>query len=529
MSTFGSQAAIALPSGSEMEREAFFNALFHDDRNSRYFITVSRDDGSWTEVPLKLSSLYSYPFDGQSNYYVSHNGFSGKRRLMEQTRQINALFFDLDCHEAPQGLMRQCVDAVLERIIDGAQEERIPNPTIIVDSGRGLQLLYVLERSIPYRFRGGGTYNEKGVEYCKHVQVQLADVFEELIEGIPYAEVDRKVFDLPRVGRIPGTFNTKAGRYASLVNVREAYYHLPDLATYTPSKLKDSGLVKEKPAKRKKAVIMNFKPLMMSRLRKVDELQAYRQYDCEGNREHMCFVYYNTAVQIYCKEDARDLLTSFNAKFKKPLPQSELNGIVRSVSEVVNVKGEKGYYLLNAQTLIDKLALTEKEMLDLQFFASKRMVERLEAKRKTQEKRDTRNERIISLHDSGTMTQQQIAEDVGCTVRTVHAVLKAAGRTRLYKTSAKATANTAARSGVPLRALAKRVLDDNLRVVSAEKPASHFHTYQSEFFWRPCLSRVVKRMITPLLSLNQMPWVWSVTGGFTASLGFNFGSSAPPP
>ena len=432
--------------GPESERETFFKVLLHDDRNS-FYIVSSDVDGVWGDTAIKRETLAAYPFDKSSSYYMTHNGFTGRRRLAERTRQLNALFFDLDCHGSAADDCEAIVNDALGCIFDGVQKGTLPNPNIIVDSGRGLHLYYVLDRSIPYRFRGSGDVNEKGIRFFKDVQERLANVLDELLAGIPGIKVDRAVFDHTRVSRIPGTYNRKAGRYATLVSAHENYCHLSDLASYKPAKPMHSPL----PSMRGKgpATILHFHPLMMSRLNKVSELQAYRNFDCEGTRELMSFVFYNTAVQIYSRADALERLRAFNAQFTAPLHQSELGNIVRTVDDVTNVKGEKGYYILKASTLARLLALTEKEMLDIHFFASKRMVERMEAKRKTKERRNRRDERILELYQKGCMTQQELAQAVGCSPRTVSSVLRKAGLTRAHSASDASRSSAAQNTGAP--------------------------------------------------------------------------------
>ena len=432
--------------GPESERETFFKVLLHDDRNS-FYIVSSDVDGVWGDTAIKRETLAAYPFDKSSSYYMTHNGFTGRRRLAERTRQLNALFFDLDCHGSAADGCEAIINDALGCIFDGVQKGTLPNPNIIVDSGRGLHLYYVLDRSIPYRFRGSGDVNEKGIRFFKDVQERLANVLDELLAGIPGIKVDRAVFDHTRVSRIPGTYNRKAGRYATLVSAHENYCHLSDLASYKPAKPMHSPL----PSMRGKgpATILHFHPLMMSRLNKVSELQAYRNFDCEGTRELMSFVFYNTAVQIYSRANALERLRAFNAQFTAPLPQSELGNIVRTVDDVTNVKGEKGYYILKASTLARLLALTEKEMLDIHFFASKRMVERMEAKRKTKERRNRRDERILELYQKGCMTQQELAQAVGCSPRTVSSVLRKAGLTRAHSASDASRSSAARNTGAP--------------------------------------------------------------------------------
>lgn len=495
-------------SGYETDREKFFRILLHDDRNSYYIISTDAG-GQWSDTALKSSGVSSYSFNLVSNYYITHNGFSGKRRQINRTRQLNSLFFDLDCHAIQGQACDAAIKEALDRIHAAVSQAVLPMPSITVDSGRGVHLYYVLERSIPYRFTGSTEPNEKGIAFFQRVQNQLADVLEEVLQGVAGIEVDRAVFDHTRVSRIPDTYNPKAGRFARLVSTQEAFYHLPDLASYKPARKRQSVLPAQPSAKRSRAVVMNFHPLMMSRLNKVAELQAYRNFNCEGSRELMCFVYYNTAVQIYSREDARERLVAFNALFKAPLPASELNGIVKAVSEVTNVKGEKGYYILKADTLVRLLSLTEQEMLDLHFFSSKRMVERMEAKRRTKEKREQRDSRIIELYRSGVMTQREIGEAVGCTERTVHSVLKAAGLTRRNKT-------TATHKRTSLRELAKRALNGGTRrsqlSFSTNGAGSIFRTRRTEIFWRPCLKNVV----------GQSIFYWSCCS-------FGLGSSFGPP
>ena len=509
--------------GYETDREKFFRILLHDDRSS-YYIISSDAGGQWSDAAFKSNDISSYFFNHVSNYYITHNGFSGKRRQTNRTRQLNSLFFDLDCHGA-RGSCDTAIKEALERIQGAVSHAILPMPTMTVNSGRGVHLYYVLERSIPYRLKGSTEPNEKGIAFFQRVQNQLADVLEDVLDGVAGIEVDRAVFDHTRVSRIPDTYNCKAGRFARLVDAQEVFYHLPDLAAYKLVKEQRSALKSAKQhhsahpvrlaGKRKPAVVMNFHPLMMSRLNKVAELQEYRKYDCEGSRELMCFVYYNTAVQIYSKEDARERLEAFNARFKAPLPASELEGIVKSVSKATSQKGEKGHYTFKADTLARFLSLTEKEMHDLNFFSSKRMVERMEAKRKTKEKRDQRNHRILELYRNGSMTQREVAAAVGCTERTVHSVLKAAGATKRYKTAK-------SRKIVSLREVAAKALARRAHLDSSFSAATRrfiFRAFKTEKICQTYLKKRSEGELDDFLNQNSL--------ALLSAKAFRF--SSPPP
>ena len=463
------------------QAQLFFSMLTMDDRNS-YYVLSSDESGAWTDTPIKRVQLSLKRFDSSHNYYITHNGFSEKRRRLQGTRQLNALFYDLDCHSATESECRRLVREAQSRIQKAVEQGDFPQPSMIVDSGRGLHLYYVLQRSIPYRLRQGEqlAVNEKGLSYFQDVQGRLADILDDVLAGLDGLTVDRAVFDYTRVSRIPGTYNAKAKRYAQLVGGSHQPWNLSDLAVFHPNKA-----VVNSTTESKKPRIITFNRLMMFRLRKIAELQEYRDFKCEGSRELISFVYYNTAVQIYQREDAKERLAVFNARFKTPLVQTELNGIYSAVDTVVNVKGETGYYILKADTLVRLLSLTERELEELHFFASKRFTDRLEAKHRTHEKRERRNARVCELYSQGTMTQQEVANAVGCSVRTVCAILKENGLTRR-------TVAAQADSQPPFDRQDDRAMPSTESAVA--RPLAEF--FQSAIFCQPCLKGSV--IHTPL-------------------------------
>lgn len=106
-------------------------------------------------------------------------------------------------------------------------DETLPQPTMTIDTGRGVQLFYVLTRSIPYRVSANGQVNIKSVKFFENVQKRMASLLDSVVSSIRGISVDRATFDVSRVSRIPGTFNAKAGRYASLCDYSfDALYSL---------------------------------------------------------------------------------------------------------------------------------------------------------------------------------------------------------------------------------------------------------------------------------------------------------------
>ena len=414
----------AVPHVQGSEWEIFRTLITHDDRNS-YYVVSSDASGSWEDTAVKSESLPVIGFDTKSAYYMTHNGFTSTCRKSEQVRQLNTLFFDLDCHDRDLQETRAIVIQTLDTLKQAVGDGTLPQPTMTIDTGRGVQLFYVLTRSIPYRTSANGQVNIKSVKLFENVQKRMASLLDSVISPIEGMSVDRATFDVSRVSRIPGTFNAKARRYASLCDYSfDALYSLSKLSGLIPARTKQPSCKTDlKRAFKKTSSIINYQPLLKSRLAKIIELQKLRNFNCEGNRELMSFVFYNTAVQVYPHEIAQQKLSSFNNNFINPLNVSELNGIIKSVDSVTNMRGEQGYYLIGANRLRELLAMTLEEEVAINFFESKRSVLRKEAKRITKEKRDQRNARIVTLFRQGSHTYASIAKQVMCSVRTVATVI----------------------------------------------------------------------------------------------------------
>ncbi len=411
----------AAPLARESEWETFRRLITHDDRNS-YYVVSSCSNGTWEDVAVRKGNLAVLGFSDASSYYMTHNGFFEPNRKSESARQLNALFFDLDCHDRPISEVRSVVERTIRMLENAVDSEKLPAPTMVIDSGRGVQLFYVLKRSVPTY--SNGEENSKSITFFKSVQSRMMDVLEHLLKDIDGISVDRATGDFSRVSRIPGTYNHAAGRAARLVEASNRFHSLSDLSSFAAKYLIENAAEHTtRTAIRPRATMLHYKPLMMSRLSKVIELQAYRHFRCEGERELMSFVFYNTAVQIYSRVDAKNRLRAFNARFVSPLAESELVGIERSVDNVVNYQGQEGFYLIGAQRLTELLGLTAEENEAISFFESKRAILRAQAKRDTAQKRRDRNERIVELRRTTRLTQREIANEVGVSLRTVASVL----------------------------------------------------------------------------------------------------------
>ena len=292
----GYTSSVSREPGSSTEQAlVWFSTLTLDDRRSNYIYCDVDSSGAWHERPCSVAS--GLPV-GHGNHaqYASINGFSGKRRITDQCRQINALFFDIDIHggedlpSAVEGKVASVAEAVCKAVSSGL----LPSPTMTVDSGRGLHLYYVLERSSSYRTRSGNR-NTAGIRLIERANRGIQDRLVRAVASLPYADVDPRTHDFARVARIPGSWNSAANRQCRLVDAGgplwdlkqlalrfgEAQKHVPHLPRPLSSRRADGARTQKR------------------RLREIRDLQRLRGYDCQGSRENMLFVFYNTATQIY--------------------------------------------------------------------------------------------------------------------------------------------------------------------------------------------------------------------------------------
>ena len=127
----------------ESEWEIFRTLITHDDRNS-YYVVSSDTSGSWEDTAVKSESLSAIGFNAKSAYYMTHNGFTSACRKSEQVRQLNTLFFDLDCHDRDLQETRAIVSQTLDTLKQAVGGGALPQPTMTIDTGRGVQLFYIL-------------------------------------------------------------------------------------------------------------------------------------------------------------------------------------------------------------------------------------------------------------------------------------------------------------------------------------------------------------------------------------------------
>lgn len=378
--------------------------------------------------------------EGREDTYVSPNTYFMPRRSVGNIRQYRCLFIDLDIEKHGKYSKDETFNEILGLTVIGS----IPMPSMITDSGRGFHVYFRV----------------------KNAPKQALQTFQELEDYLYYQMkelgADLSATDSARVLRIPGTINSRNMEICKILylnnDIEYTMYELRE--QYLNYKENKQGRDKTKEYKKKKVCVVrnlfNSYSLHMGRVEDVGILCRMRDYDVEGSRNFIlhCYSYWKG---IYIR-DAEQLLREtmeFNSKFKKPLSDSEVKGICKSVKKAIEkfidyeqglrsglvkrvtkgMRDKPGYWYTNAY-LLNKLEITDAEQEKLKTIIGlpekyrRRNAKRLASRKnengltpRQQAKQDT-IDKLIKLHeDNPKMSNQELSKILGVTKQYVGQLL----------------------------------------------------------------------------------------------------------
>lgn len=421
----------------------YINKIHRDDDG---FITIGVKDKKetfyqwcYSEDELMKKEVIQYLHTLKLNTYISINSFYIPVRNSNNIRRINALYIDIDNHK--ELVTKEMVQALLKHLQNKYYSKVIPDPTIVVETGRGVQLIFLLEH-LP----------KQGLKFWQNIENELAKRLKSLnFKGF---ELDESCTDVTRVFRMPGTLNTKSNSYAEIIEINNNIYRLDEL------KKEYFKYIPKSTRKRKNKVLnltsgqtgLNIYELNWKRREDIQRIQDLRHGECEGLREVMCFLYryYSCLIESNCKEGLNKML-KFNQRFSEPLPLHEVIKATESAEKaykahceslkdnkgsiVVFENGEfklKGYNYTNTK-LIKLLKIKEEEQRHLLI-----LISRKEKYRRNNIRRTPRNEKgltnkqqeladlkieILELQEQG-MSNRAIAKDLNISEYKVRSLLK---------------------------------------------------------------------------------------------------------
>ena len=158
----------------------------------------------------RKDQLLGQSFAGKRDTYVSLNTFHFSKdthkpeRRVNCVKRLNALYVDIDCYK--EGMRNDVVLKDLEERVFGSE---LPYPTFVIDSGRGLYLIWKFSKSED-----------------KNALPRWTRVQDYLISALSRYGADSACRDAARVFRVPNTINSKSGTRVTILRYYEKEYTL---------------------------------------------------------------------------------------------------------------------------------------------------------------------------------------------------------------------------------------------------------------------------------------------------------------
>lgn len=385
---------------------------------------------------INYYSLYEIErFYGLDNVFISPNTFFIKKRLVRNIRHLRALYIDLDLD-----LNRIGKAEAVYKVFILAEEGKIPRPTLVVDSGRGIHLYWRIQNA-PYA--------------ALYTWQQLEDY---LYNNLKHLWADRSATDAARLLRLPNTINSRNGALCRILYMNnDLTYNMYDLRERFLGYKKESSQRKKDKNKKgqNKAKITNFFTSYSLHLARIDDIETLcqlRNWDMKGYRNKVlhCWIYWNG---IYVRDLAQleKMALEFNNTFLEPLDDQAVSAVVTSCDRAIegfleyhkrltnkeslnsskSILRGTGYNYRN-RTLIDMLDITEEEQRHL-----KTIIGTNEKYRRNNVRRTPRNEQgltprqqskqdnikaVKQLADQG-LKQREIAKELDITQARVSQIL----------------------------------------------------------------------------------------------------------
>lgn len=363
------------------------------------------------------------------DYYIMANTVKGVDRNTDDVFSLNNIVIDIDCHgENSEMSSAELTQAFIWRCQrDLWSTGDMPTPNSVVHTGRGVQLWWAIN---PISIKLEWIYRRIQNWFMDKLQ----EVLDEYVTSLQGLTIDRAASQ-KLVGwfRMPLTYNTVAKRWGSLQILSDEKYSHQSLYDLVPKAYKKASADHKNKAEEQVSpslsrlaegdieALKDGSTSMALRVYKIAKLRAFRNSPKGAEmRDLFCFAVYNALLSDYDEEDAWERLQAFNAGFKEPLTERELQNNMMSATR------KFGYKLTN-QWLIDSLSITEEEqeytdihpVADkfINFKTSNYARDSIRAALK-----EDRNNKIIDLYQEG-ISKAEIARIIGISRNTVTKVI----------------------------------------------------------------------------------------------------------
>lgn len=408
-------------------------------KGERYWF--QRHEKGYEDFQAKIVEVHNVKT--KFNSYFSVNSFSRPQRSTATLFRLNALYADLDWHG--QSVDYKVALTILEENFFGT---KIPYPTHINFSGRGLQMFWQLEHA-----------PKQALKFWMMIEQLIIDELASISDYLPSVNIDRSCTTVDQVMRQPNSWHVTAKTFArelDLPYLHDYQYTLAEIADnyfmyvwdvfdknhakalenkrkreeYAANKalqkadkeayLKKRAEERELKQQQKKKITKMFNgyTLMVARIEDFQKLLEIRDYDIKGCRDTFFFFYaWTFATEHTTLEKITSELLGINTLLKDPLPELEIEAKAREVfdrlprvkqklfsassdAEIEALRANNAHRAVfrgfRNSTIVTRLNITKDEMKYMQTLIDKR------------EKYDRNNDRRKGLRrDENNMTKQE--------------------------------------------------------------------------------------------------------------------------
>lgn len=279
-----------------------------------------------------------------ADYYITKAQFSKAQTWDSRNLfAINAIWIDVDAHEKTSNCPNQ--EDALSLLSQGIEIwTELPEPNIVVYSGRGFHLIWLIGQC-------AASLGFMASEISKYIGNTIQNLFTDL-QIIGYSVDSGYCSNIAGLTRIPGTFNTRANNYCTCeirhsvrMSLVEEY---KDLQFYPRKSIAAS----EHCCRYATTAVQAAGERRIDALLKLLKLRS----KWEGCRDSFLFSLFS-AYQMsgYSDEDALRLTLEANSEFGHPLPEREVRSLLSTAM--------KKHYKMGNTYIVDTLDITADEQI----------------------------------------------------------------------------------------------------------------------------------------------------------------------
>ena len=375
-------------------------------RNSKGWITRSCiDENGYSQWHYKYLELKETDLTGE-NIYITLNTFYKPCRRLECIKELNFVYIDLDYYKT-----KYTKEQVIMNLESNYFNKIIPATNYIIDSGRGLALLWSINK-VP----------SQALPLWKAIEEYLYNQLKEF-------GADRQALDATRVLRVPGSINSKSKTVVSIIDEYDYIYDLREIQKEYLPELKPKEKKKGRP--KKVNYVYRERSLYFARIQDITKLCELREYDLRGHREIILFLYryYLCSFTEDVQKALGDVL-ELNGMFTYPLKENEVIMATRSAEKCYLDKNKE--YKYKNETLIDLLEITEYEETQMSTIISNKEYKRRNNEyNKNKYKEKLKAEGKLSKKEEVKLRREKIKDLLaeGLSQKEIYSLLKISKRT----------------------------------------------------------------------------------------------------